>query len=472
MSAQPGGSGESPPTSGASGSSHTGGGAAGASREQWGTRLGFVLAAVGSAVGLGNMWRFPYLTAENGGAAFLLLYLAFVLFIGLPVMLAEFSVGRGSKKSPIEALRHFGGRSWTPLGVLFVATGFLILAYYGVIAGWTLRYGVAGLLEGFQGVDAAARFDQVAGGWDAVLWHLLFMAITIGIVGIGVRSGIERTALILMPLLLLIVVGIALYASTLTGAGEGYAFYLQPEFERLLSVEVISDAASQAFFSLSLGMGAMLTFSSYLSRDDDLPRESVTIAGSDFLIAFLAGLAVFPVVFALGLSGEVGESTVGALFISLPEAFGEMGGGAGRAVGVLFFVALAVGALTSAISLLEVVASSVIDGLGWARKKAAVTFGALIALAGVPAAFSLDVLGLMDQLAGNVFLIVGGLFLALFVGWTMEGAEDEIRKGAEGAGWLPLWKGFLRWVAPPVLAFVLWFSVGDTVDTIRGLIGG
>ncbi len=439
-------------------------------REQWDSRLGFILAAVGSAVGLGNMWRFPYLTAENGGAAFLLLYVVFVLFIGLPVMLGEFAIGRGAKKSPVEALQHFGGRGWKPLGLLFVLSGFLILAYYGVIAGWTLRYAVMGLIEGF-GVDAAARFEAYAGGPDAVAWHVGFMAVTILIVGAGVRDGIERTAMVLMPLLLLIVVGLGIYAATLSGSGPGYDFYLRPDLSRILSLRVISDAASQAFFSLSLGMGAMLTFSSYLSRDDDLPRESVVIAGSDFLIAFLAGLMVFPIVFALGLSGEVGESTVGALFISLPQAFGDMGG-AGRAVGFLFFAALAVGALTSAISLLEVVASSVIDSMGWARRKAAMAFGVLITIVGVWPAFSLDALSLMDQLAGNVFLIVGGLALALFVGWVMPAPEEEIRKGAPGAGWLPLWKGFMRFVVPVVLAFVLYFSVTDTISTIRGMTGG
>lgn len=439
-------------------------------REQWGTRLGFILAAVGSAVGLGNMWRFPYLTAENGGAAFLLLYVVFALFIGLPVMLAEFAIGRGAKKSPVQALEHFGGTRWRPLGLLFVLTGFLILAYYGVIAGWTLRYGVIGILDGFGG-DAAARFGQVSGGWDAVLWHVLFMGGTIAIVAAGVRRGIERSAIILMPALLVIVVGIGLYASTLQGASDGYGFYLQPSFERIFSLQVVSDAAGQAFFSLSLGMGAMLTFSSYLSRDDNLPQESVIIAGSDFLIAFLAGLMVFPIVFALGLSGEVGESAVGALFISLPTAFAEMGA-IGRVVGVLFFVALLVGAVTSAISLLEVVTSSVIDSMGWARRKAAVLFGLIITAVGVPAAFSLDVLGLMDQVAGNIFLIVGGLFLAVFVGWIMADPEAEIRKGAEGVGWLPVWRNFVRWVVPPVLALVLFYSAQDTWAVVQGLIGG
>ena len=438
-------------------------------REQWGTRMGFILAAVGSAVGLGNMWRFPYLTAENGGAAFLVLYLIMTVLVGLPIMLAEFSVGRGSKRSPIQALAHYGGSGWKPLGWLFVATGFLILAYYGVIAGWTLRYAVNGLLDGFA-ADAAARFQEVSGGVDSIAWHLAFMAIVITIVAGGVRKGIERTALILMPALFLIVLGLVIYAATLTGAGDGYAFYLQTDFGELLSLSVFSEATAQAFFSLSLGMGAMLTFASYLSRDDDLPQESITIAVSDFGIAFLAGLMVFPLIFALGLSGEVGESAIGALFISLPGAFVEMGA-AGRVVGILFFGALLVGALTSALSLLEVVASAIIDGLGWTRRKAAILAGLAITVLGLPAAFSLTILDGMDKLAGNVFLVVGALLLSVFVGWVMEDPIAEIRKGTSATGWFGLWRNFLRWVVPPLLALVLYFSASDVVTFFQGLGG-
>jgi len=441
-----------------------------ASREQWGSRLGFILAAVGSAVGLGNMWRFPYVTAESGGAAFLVLYLLMVLVVGLPIMLAEFSVGRGAKKSPIQALAHYGGPGWKPLGGLFVLTGLLILSYYAVIAGWTMRYTLAALVEGFQGVDAAGRFDRFAAGLDAVGWHLGFMAITIVIVVGGIKKGIERAALILIPLLFLIVIGLDVYAGTLAGAGEGYAYYLQPSLDALFSLDVLADAAGQAFFSLSLGMGAMLTYASYLSREENLPQESLTIALSDFGIAFLAGLLVFPLMFALGLSGEVGESTVGALFISIPGAFETMGG-AGRVVGFLFFGALFVGALTSSISLLEVVTSSAIDGLGWTRKKAALIAGVGIAVLGLPAAFSLDALSLVDQLAGNVFLVVGALSLSLFVGWTMDDPIGEVRKGAGDVGWFPLWRQFLRWVVPVLLLLVLYKSLQDTWTMITGMMG-
>jgi neurotransmitter:Na+ symporter, NSS family len=216
-------------------------------REQWGSSLGFVLAAVGSAVGLGNMWRFSYLTAEFGGAAFVLLYVLLVLLIGLPIMLAEFAVGRGAKQSAVQALVRLGGGAWRPLGYLFVASGLLILAYYSVITGWVVRYTWIGLVEGFAG-DAGARFGAVSQGWDAVGLQVLVMVITAGIVAMGIRGGIERAAVYMMPLLFLIVVGIALYAATLEGAGAGYREYLVPDLDALFNMEVLAAAASQAVF--------------------------------------------------------------------------------------------------------------------------------------------------------------------------------------------------------------------------------
>ena len=428
-----------------------------APREHWGSRLGFVMAAIGSAVGLGNMWRFSYLTAANGGAAFVLLYLSMTLFVGVPIMLAEFTLGRGAGKSPVLALAHYGGTRWRPLGWLFVASGFLILAYYSVIAGWTMRYTLHGLLAGFGG-DAAARFDAFATGGDAVAWHAAFMAITIVVVAGGVKGGIERTNLILMPLLFLIVLGLAVYASTLPGATAGYAYYLQPDFSEILSLSVLTSAAGQAFFSLSLGMGAMLTYASYLDREHHLPSEAIQVALSDFMVAFVAGLVVFPVLFALGLQSAVGESTIGALFITLPSAFAGMGV-AGRLVGILFFSALFVGALTSAISLLEVVVANAMDGFGWTRRRAAVVFGIATGVLGVPAALDLAALGFMDELAGYVFLVVGALALSIFVGWVMDDPEAEVRVGAPGTGWLGAWRAVLRFVTPPLLVVVLAYSL-------------
>lgn len=440
-------------------------------REQWASRAGFVLAAVGSAVGLGNMWRFSYLTAENGGAAFLALYVLMTALVGLPLLLAEFAIGRGAGKSPAAALEHFGGRAWRPLGMLFVASGFLILAYYSVIAGWTLRYAAEGILWGFA-EEAGEHFAHVTAGGAPVVWHLFFMAITIGVVSGGVKGGIERTSVVLMPVLFLIVLGLAVHAATLDGAGPGYAYYLQPDLDEVLSLHVLADAAGHTFFSLSLGMGAMLTYASYLSRDADLPAESLVVAGTDFAVAFVAGLVVFPMLFALGLEQEVSGSTVGALFITLPHAFAEMGA-AGRVVGTLFFVALVVGALTSAVSLLEVVVSTAIDTWGWTRSNAALVLGGAIAVLGLPAAMSLDVLGVMDQVAGNVFLLAGGLGLALYVGWVMPDPMAEIRAGAGARTWFGLWRWIMRWVAPPVLLAILALvTLPDTVTAIRSALPG
>ncbi|TVR55448.1 MAG: sodium-dependent transporter [Gemmatimonadales bacterium] len=441
-------------------------------RELFGTKWGFVLAAVGSAVGLGNMWRFSYVAAEGGGAAFVILYIAMVALLGIPLMLCELVVGRKTHLSPIGALRELGGKRWATLGMLFVLVGFLILSYYSVIAGWTLRFAVESALTGFPG-EPGAHFTEIASGRGAVMWHLLFMALTISIVMVGVQKGIERAAMILMPTLFLIVLGLAAWATTLPGAGAGYAFYLQPDLGQLLDPGVISQAVAQAFFSLSLGMGAMLTFASYLSKDTDLNQEAVTISFADFLVAFTSGLVVFPVMFALGLQDAVTESTVGALFIALPGAFEAMGG-VGRIVGVLFFVALAVGAITSAISLLEVVTSSIIDEFGISRRNAAVGMGILIALFGLLSANSLDILGLVDQFAGELFLAVGALGMSIFVGWFMKDPITELARGASPGfqAVIPTALVLVRYVLPPVIAVVVWFQIVATIEVVRVTFGG
>ncbi len=443
---------------------------AGPGRERWSSKSGFVLAAVGSAVGLGNMWRFSYLAAENGGAAFVILYVVLTLAVGLPVLLAEMAIGRGAQHAPVRALAHFGGDAWKPLGMIFVAAGFVILSYYGVIAGWTLRYAWIVLSNGFT-TEIADRFGDISEGWDAFAFHVGFMVVTIIIVGHGVKAGIERASVLLMPLLFTIVVGLAIYAATLDGAGAGYDYYLSADFSKLWHPQVLQDAAGQAFFSLSLGMGAMLTYASYLDRDQNLPNESVVIAGADVGIAFVAGLVVFPLIFALGLSDKVSGSTVGALFITLPQAFAEMGG-VGRVVGLLFFFALIVGALTSAMSLLEVVVSSAIDRFGWSRVQAAWLCGGAITVLGSFAAFDIRVLDVSDQFANNILLLGGGFALCLFVGWAMPDPESEVRAGAGNVPWLPVWRNLLRFVVPVFLGYVLVQAVPDTLIAIADLFSG
>jgi NSS family neurotransmitter:Na+ symporter len=438
------------------------------SREGWGTRLGFILAAVGSAVGLGNMWRFPYATAENGGAAFVILYIGMVFLVGVPVMLSEFAVGRRARLSPIGALRQVGGPSWAPLGYLYVLTGCLILAYYSVIAGWALRYTLEALISGFSG-NPSEYFEHSTVGISAVLYHIVFMAITISIVIGGIKGGIERASLILMPVLFLLLIALAVWAAFQVGAAEGYAFYLRPEPSKLLSAETLAGAAGQAFFSLSLGMGAMLTYASYLKRDENLAGSAATISLSDFAVAFFAGLVVFPVIFAFALQGEISESSLGTLFISLPTAFIKMGA-VGRFVGLLFFVALLVGALTSAISLLEVVTSSLIDNWKLDRTRAALGAGLVIMVVGIPSAYDQDILGLFDKVAGEFLLVVGAFFLALLVGWRVPDLIEEAKQGFGNVGLLKGWLFVVRIVVPIVLAVVIYQVGKQAGEMVAGLL--
>ncbi len=444
-----------------------------AGREAFGSRAGFVLAAAGSAIGLGNMWRFPYLASEGGGASFVLLYIVLTLVLGIPLLLAEFGIGRRGQRAPVGSLRALGGPGWGRLGYLFVAAGLFILAYYSVIAGWTLRYALEAVSGGFAH-DAGARFAEVSAGADAAAFHVAFMVLTVLIVVGGVKGGIERTSLMLMPMLFLMVIGLAVWAATLPGAREGYVVYLKPEIGELTNPAVWRAAASQALFSLSLGMGGMLTFASYLKRDQNLPESGTVVAFMDFGVAFVAGLLVFPVIYSLGLAGAVGESTVGALFIALPGAFEAMGV-VGRVVGLFFFVVLAVGALTSAISLLEVVTASVMDELHLSRGKAAAVTGAAITALGILPAMDTGLLGLMDKVAGEFLLLAGALAIALFAGWRIAGeVRDELLAGATPS-WqrqVPRILAVLRWVVPPIVAVVLLFSLRETLAAVAAFFAG
>ncbi len=445
-------------------------------RDSWGTRSGFLLAAVGSAVGLGNMWRFSYVAAEGGGAAFVLLYLGFVAFIGVPLMTAEFVVGRMAQMAPIEAIRRFGGPRWAPLGALFAFCGLAILSYYSVIAGWSMRYSLDAI-RGAIPEDAAAYFGAVGTGIPAVVTHVLFMAITVAIVLRGIKKGLERTAVILMPMLFILLVGLAVWAATLSGGGPGYAYYLRPRLSELLDPEIITNAAGQAFFSLSLGMGALMTYASYLKSKENLAREAVTIAVTDFGVAFLAGLFIFPIIFhfnlvdTIGLGEELADNTVGTLFIAMPAALQGMGS-SGNLVIVAFFIMLFFAALTSAISLLEVVVSASIDGLKWSRQKATLIAGVVITALGIPTAFNLNILDVGDKLVGTVLLMVGGFFTAILVGYKiLPQAEQELSVGLDNPKLIGAWKFVVKYLIPPVLAVVLVFSIPKLITSIKTLFG-
>ena len=419
------------------------GGTSGAGRGQWGSRLGFILAASGSAIGLGNIWRFPYATGANGGGAFVLIYLVCTLVLGLAVMWAELAVGRATQKNPVGALRALAPRSpWVLLGYLGLLTGAAILSYYGVVAGWTLGY----LYHGFRGNlsqgDPGEFFGAFVADWkQQVLYLALFMGLTMAVVGGGVRQGIERISKVLMPLLLLMLLGLIVNALMQPQAMAGLRYYLMPDFSQVTTMTFVY-ALGQAFFSLSLGMGAMLTYGSYMSRKEDLAKAGIYVVLFDTAIALMAGLIIFPV-----LGGAPRGGGPGLVFVVLIQQFRSMP--AGWLVGQIFFLLLAVAALTSTVSLLEVVVSYLVDELKLKRIVAVLLSGVGILLVGVPSALSLGAvpgfselmtiggkpagfLDVMNYLFGNLSLTVGALLLCLFVvlRWKPANAVTEIVSSA------------------------------------------
>jgi NSS family neurotransmitter:Na+ symporter len=423
-----------------------------AQRESWATRTGFILAAVGSAVGLGNIWRFPYQVGEQGGAAFLFIYLLLIVGIGFPVILVEFVVGRNTERNPVGALKRIGSGAWTKIGWVFVTAGFVILSYYSVVAGWTIRYVLLGLQGEYTADAAPAQFGEVASGLDAVVLHAIFMAAVIGIVALGIERGIELSVKVMVPAIIVISIGLAAYVFTLDGAADAYAYYLSPEFSTIAAnwTTILPAAAAQAFFTLSLGMGVMITYASYLGEDRNLASDAGIIAGLDTFIAFTAGMIAFPILFAAGI--EPGASGPALIFVSLAAAFAELP--FGGILGAIFFATVAIAALSSAISIMEVVVSYLIDERGFGRVPATVALGVAMFLVGVPAALDLIFVDLYDGFANSILLMLGGLLLSIFVGWVVPDlALDEIGKGIKDVGSLGVaWLWFIR--IPVVVALV------------------
>ena len=417
-------------------------------RETWTTRAGFILAAVGSAVGLGNIWQFPFKTATNGGAAFVLVYLIAALFIGLPMILGEFVVGRRANINAIEAFDRLDRPAWTVVGALGLFTGLWILSYYSVVGGWIIRYTLGSLTGAYFG-DPAAYFGSISTGWSAVGFHGLFMALTAGIVAFGVEDGIEKATKLMVPSILAILVGLAVYAATLDGAAAAYGYYLSPDVGYLVANlgDIVPFAVGQAFFSLSLGMGAMITYASYLGDDDSLPADGSIIVALNSAIGLLAGLVVIPLLFAQfgGVPETAAGGGPGALFVSVAQAFGDIGL-AGRALGTVFFGVVLVAALSSAISLLEVVTAYAVDTYGRDRKSVAFGFGGLLFLLGTLSAWDTAWLGWFDTLAYKVLLPTSVLLVVVFVGWVYAPeAVDEVKKGTGGGEtFATLWLWSLR----------------------------
>jgi NSS family neurotransmitter:Na+ symporter len=446
-------------------------------RAQWSGRIGFVLAAAGSAIGLGNLWKFPYITYENKGGAFVLVYLAAIAMVGAPIMVAEILLGRRSQKSPVGAFRVLakakpGGRAWTVVGFLGVMTGFVILSYYSVVAGWTIRYilmAVSGKLGGLahHPQELESFFGSFLGSsFEQILYHGLFMAATIGVVYFGVGQGIERAARLLMPMLFTIMLILVIYTIWTPGFRQALAFTFRPNFHQLTAGGVL-EALGHSFFTLSLGMGAMLTYGSYMREKDSIPKAALTICALDTLIAIMACIIMFSIIFSFDF--EVKKSST-ILFTTLPVVFFKLPGGA------IVSALLAFAALSSTISLLEVVSSYAIDELGWRRKRACLTMGAAIFVFGCLSAVSnggsatlsginligrqstAGVFGTLDYLASNWFLPVGGLLIALFTGWILSRDEtrDELQEGTGPIGpTYTVWRFLIRFAAPAAVGAII-----------------
>lgn len=442
-------------------------------REQWGSRLGFILAAAGSAVGLGNIWKFPYLVGQNGGSAFILIYLICVTIIGLPLVMAEIVIGRTAQRNPVGSFRVLarGNPFWVMVGGLGVIAGFSILSYYNAIAGWSLGY-IFESIAGSHLADAASithTFQtRVASPWWTLITHLGFMFMTVGIVYFGVARGIEKASKVMMPLLFILLIILVIRGVTLKNSLPGILYLLKPDFS-LINSRTFLTAMGQAFFSLSLGMGALLTYGSYMSRKESIPQSSVSIVVLDTLIALLAGFMIFPAVFAFGMQPDQGPSLI---FNLIPLIFNHIPGGA--FFRVIFFILLSLAALTSTISLLEVITAFAIDELGITRRKAALLFGGLTFLIGVPSAlsfgvlsqfkiFHLDCFSFMDFISSNLFLPIGGFLIAIFVGWYWR--KDEVQKNLwEGTRSFPTWLMttwhlIIRYISPVVILLIFLHSL-------------
>lgn len=436
-------------------------------REQWRSGLGFALAAAGSAVGLGNLWGFAYRSSQGGGLAFLVLYIFVVLVVCLPVLVAEMVLGRSTASSPFIAPVKAAGKTWKPLGWLFAIASCGILSFYAVIMGWTIDTFFHSVFIGLPSDmnEAGEFFGKISSGNSVFVGQIISLLLTALVVTAGVRGGIEKLTKWAMPFLFILLITLSIWAATLSGAWEGYtSFLLKWDPSQLFDKTTISNAFKQAFFSLSLGIGIMVAYSSYLDRRNHLPKEALRVASLDTAVGLLAGLITFPVVMSFGLKDVVSESTVGTLFIALPTGFSNLGV-AGRLIAAVFFGLAFIAAITSSVSLLEVPVSSLMDRFKWSRKKAVWTSTLVVFLAGVPSAVSLDFLGNMDSIFNNL-LILGGLLISVLLGWIIPNRYDEDLANSNSNKRVRRYLKFmLRWVSPPVIAIGLYVSVSALIES-------
>lgn len=441
-----------------------------ASRGKWSSNIGFILAAAGSAIGIGNIWRFPYMTGKYGGAAFLFVYLAAVILLGMPVLIAEIALGRFTGKNPVGAFKELRPKGpWKLVGYLGVVCGIMILSYYSLISGWTLGYffkTLAGNLKNVSTSTTPGIFNAFAQNfWLQAFLLAAFLFITGYIVAKGIASGIEKACKFLMPLLFVIMVILLVRSLTLPGAGKGLEFYLKPDFSQL-TPRVIIDALGQAFFSLSLGMGAMITYGSYLKKEESIPAGAAWVAFLDTFTAVMAGFIIFPALAAYGMSPAGGHPLV---FHILPVIFAKMPFGA--FFGMLFFLLLGVAALASTVSLLEVAAAYCIDERKWSRRTSVLVASGLSFGIGIPSILSfgsikfflkmplinVSFFEMMDFVWGTMALSLGALFIAIFVGyvWKSTHALQEIGQGAKTFRYAWIWSFSVKFLCPLLIILTL-----------------
>ncbi|MDK2126722.1 sodium-dependent transporter [Parachitinimonas caeni] len=435
-------------------------------RATWGSKLGFILASAGSAVGLGCIWKFPYVTAQNGGGAFLLVFLALSFTLGLALMKIELALGRAGKAGVVGTFCKLGGQKWRWIGIPSVLGCLIIMMFYGVVGGWTIAHIKMTALGELATTDTkvlgAAFGDFIKQPVEPIVYHILFIVLTLGVVAGGVQQGIERISKVLMPLLFVLMLALIVRGLMLPGAWQGVEFLFRPDFSKL-GFDGMVNAMGLAFFSLSLGMGVMVTYGSYLDDKTHIPGTAGWVVGLAVMACLMGGLMVLPPAFAFGMNPSAGP---GLTFISMPAVFAHIPGG--QLFGTLFFILLLVAALTSSVSLLEVSVSYFVDELKWSRKMASLVPSLLMVLGGIPASlsfgpwaevklFGMTIFDQMDYLTSNIMLPLGGIVTAIFGGWfAWREVEHQLTKGGQlSPALLQGVRLMAAWVAPVVIAAVL-----------------
>ncbi len=442
-------------------------------RDSFATTFGIICAATGSAIGLGNIWRFPYIAGESGGGAFLLIYFGFILVLGIPVMMSEFIIGRRGKRNAFGSFKALApGKPWPLIGLMGIVAAFVILAFYSTIAAWTLEYIIKAFAGSFAGKSPADLNNMFVNFQSSiirpVILQLVFIGLTAGIIVAGIKDGIEKYTKILMPFLLLLLVILSIRSITLPGASEGLKFLFYPDFSQI-NATVILNALGQAAFSLSIGMGALITYGSYIPGRSNLTNISVEVSLADTFIALLAGIAIFPAVFAMNVSPEGGP---GLIFMVLPNVFMEIPGG--YYFGILFFILLAIAALTSSISILEVVVAFCVEEFKIHRKISTLIASIAAAFVGILCTlswssfknvtfFEMTIFDALDYTASNILLPIGALFIVLFVGWQLK--KSQVKDELSNGGFLKLrfyniFNFVIKFIAPIAIAIIFLYGIG------------